>query len=136
MFLFCYFGYNRKSKPYVVFPEIIFVIRSVPHSPDLPVSLSPTYFDLSSDSQELSSEETEILYTNQATDIKPQKFMQNDFACDLNLSKQSAQTLVSRLKNKNLLASGTIFSRYRNRKKEFTKHFCKNLYTVLIFPNL
>ena len=52
-------------------PEIISAIRTVPHSPDLPVPLPPTSLDLSSDSQELSNDETIILYTNHATDVGP-----------------------------------------------------------------
>ena len=73
-----------------MFPETISAIRTVPHSPDLPVPLPPTSLDLSSDSQELSNDETVILYTNHATDVGPKKFTQdelNDLIRDLNPSK-------------------------------------------------
>jgi hypothetical protein len=56
----------------------------------------------------------------------PQPFSQvelNDLTRDLGLSKEAAELLGSRLKEKNLLDKGTSFSWYRNREKEFFKYF-------------
>ena len=86
--------------------------------------LPPTSLDLSSDSQKLNNEETEILCTNHATDVRPKKFTQgelNDLIRDLNPSKQSSPVLGSRLQNENLLAARITFSWYRYQEKEFTK---------------
>ena len=47
----------------------------------------------------------------------------NDLTRDLNLSKESAQLLVSRLWEKRLLAPTTTFYWYRQREAEFTKFF-------------
>lgn len=44
---------------------------------------------------------------------------------DLGLSKDAAELLGSRLKNKNLLSPGTSFSWYRHREREFTQFFSK-----------
>lgn len=56
----------------------------------------------------------------------PQHFNQaelNDLLRDLNLSKEPSEVLVSRLKEKNLLESGTVVTYYRNRDAEFSPFF-------------
>ena len=63
-----------------------------------------------------------------SVDEGPQLFSQiqlNDLVRDLGLSKDAAELLGSRLKNKNLLSSGTSFSWYRHREREFTQYFTK-----------
>ncbi|GBM43452.1 hypothetical protein AVEN_74170-1 [Araneus ventricosus] len=64
-----------------------------------------------------------------SVDEGPQPFSQselNDLVRDLGLSKDGAEFLGSRLKNKNLLTPGTSFSWYRrHREKEFTQCFSK-----------
>lgn len=50
----------------------------------------------------------------------------NDIVRDLNLPKETAELLGSRLKNKNLLASGTHFSWYRHREKELISLFLQS----------
>lgn len=53
---------------------------------------------------------------------EPQLFSQeelNDLVRDLDLPKQSAELLGSRLKSKNLLMEGTSFAWYRHREKDF-----------------
>ncbi|GBM60143.1 hypothetical protein AVEN_38474-1 [Araneus ventricosus] len=50
---------------------------------------------------------------------------------DLGLSKDEVELLGSRLKNKNLLASGTSFSWCRHREKEFTQFFSEQGNLVL-----
>ncbi|GBN55325.1 hypothetical protein AVEN_28811-1, partial [Araneus ventricosus] len=63
-----------------------------------------------------------------SVDEGPQPFSQselNDLVRALGLSKDGAELLGSRLKNKNLLTPGTSFSWYRHREKEFTQFFYK-----------
>ena len=43
----------------------------------------------------------------------------NDLTRDLNLPKDAAELLGSRLKERNMLAPGTSFSWYRHREKDF-----------------
>ncbi|GBM85111.1 hypothetical protein AVEN_62867-1 [Araneus ventricosus] len=57
----------------------------------------------------------------------------NDLVRDLGLSKGGVELLGSRLKNKNLLTSGTSFSWYRHREKKFTQFFSKD--GNLVFRN-
>jgi hypothetical protein len=47
----------------------------------------------------------------------------NDLVRDLALSKESAELLGSRLKEKNLLSGGTTFSWFRHREAEFLPYF-------------
>ena len=47
----------------------------------------------------------------------------NDLIGDLNLPKQSAEVLASRLHEKHLLKGGTSISFYRNRKEKLRKYF-------------
>ena len=42
---------------------------------------------------------------------------------DLDLPKNSAELLASKLKDRNLLASGTVVSFYRNRERDFVQLF-------------
>ena len=62
-----------------------------------------------------------------ATDNNDPKLMSqsdlDDLVRDLDLPKQSAQLLGSRLQERNFLAPGTIFSWYRYREKEFVEFF-------------
>lgn len=59
----------------------------------------------------------------------PQKCTQeelNNLIKDLNLPKDGAELLASRLKEKNLLSEGTKVTIYRNRDEEFRKYFSRN----------
>ncbi|GBN75081.1 hypothetical protein AVEN_241761-1 [Araneus ventricosus] len=63
-----------------------------------------------------------------SVDEFPQPFSQseiNDVGRDLGLSKDGAELLGSRLKNKTLLTPGTSFSWCRHPEKEFTQFFSK-----------
>ena len=51
------------------------------------------------------------------------QFQLNDLTRDLNLTKESAQLLGSRLHERNLLAPSTTYFWYRNRDEEFRKYF-------------
>jgi hypothetical protein len=68
-------------------------------------------------------------------DLKPHqydrligKFIQselNDLIRELQLTKEKSELLVSRLREKNILASGVKFSWYRNREIEFQKYYAQ-----------
>ncbi|GBN64302.1 hypothetical protein AVEN_111376-1, partial [Araneus ventricosus] len=63
-----------------------------------------------------------------SVDEAPQPFSQSELTDPvrgLGLSKDGPELLGSRLKNKNLLTSGTAFSWYRHREKEFIQFFSK-----------
>ena len=51
------------------------------------------------------------------------QFQLNDLTRDLNLTKESAQLLGSRLHERNLVAPSTTYFWYRNRDEEFRKYF-------------
>ncbi|GBM70063.1 hypothetical protein AVEN_105040-1, partial [Araneus ventricosus] len=71
-----------------------------------------------------------------SVDEAPQPFSQselNDLVRGLGLSKDGPELLGSRLKNKNLLTSGTLFFWYRHREKEFIQFFSKE--ENLVFCN-
>ena len=57
----------------------------------------------------------------------------NDLIRDLNLSKESSELLASRLNEKNVLASGTKITFYRNRQKNLLPFFSEN--NQLVFCN-
>ena len=94
-------------------------IRPVPHSKELPV---PVFKGLPQLESTISSEDDPSLTDTETTIanndfppslLPPQLFSQeelNDFARDLNLSKESSQLLASKLKEKNLLKPGTCIT--------------------------
>lgn len=132
----CYFcsvdvlGFNTKNKKNISYPNLDSAIRPVPHSSEIPVPQPPSSLDdILSESED---EDTLPPQGESSSDVSvdegPQIFSQkelNDLVRDLGLSKESAELLGSRLKNKNLLSSGTSFSWYRHREKEFTQFFYK-----------
>ena len=106
-------GINHKSKPHVRYFEVLSAIRLIYHGPDLPV--------LDSDSNMAHctvSEHCEMTVVTGDDTYQPKEDNQpvlltqvelNDLTRDLNLSKESAQLLGLRLKEKHLLESGTTF---------------------------
>ena len=67
-------------------------------------------------------------YQKEINDYAPKLFSQtrlNDLSRELNLSKETAQLLASRLKEKNLLEKNAPFAWCRHREKEFRKSFSK-----------
>ena len=132
----CYFcsvdvkGFNTKNKKKISYPNLNSAIRPVPHSSEIPVPLPPSSLD---DIQSDSEDRTILPPQDESSsdfsvDEGPQPFSQselNDLVRDLGLSKDAAELLGSRLKNKNLLSPGTSFSWYRHREKEFTQFVSK-----------
>ena len=121
----CYFcmvdisGFTSKTKSSISYPNLPSAIRPVPHSDVVPV---PVFNKLDSDSEEVEQNDDEKGDTrdedfNEIDSNVPQLFSQgvlNNLIRDLELSKRSAELLASRLKDKNLLASGrrvTIYTK-------------------------
>jgi hypothetical protein len=142
----CYFcmvnisGYNKKNKSNIIYPNLLSAIRPIPHDPELPVPVPSKAFetilnhDTSIDSAGNSSNNDEDFQLD--TTDAPQLFNQfelNDLVRDLALTKEAAEILGSRLKEKNLLAKATTFSWYRNREMEFKQFFSKE--GPLVFCN-
>ena len=134
----CYFcvcditGYNTKNKKEIIYPNLLSAKRPISHGPGLPVPSPLEEFqkETSSDSEENSQDNSSDLDVVQEQDFhQPQHlFTQrelNDLVRDLNLPKDSAELLGSRLKEKNLLSPGTSFCWYRHREEEFVPYFSR-----------
>ncbi|KAI6656196.1 hypothetical protein LOD99_1529 [Oopsacas minuta] len=133
----CYFcmanisGFNAKTKSLIKYPNLHSAIRPVPHSIDVPV---PKFTNLDAISEiddcetrdSLIREDEDFIPCVLSRSNSPQLFNQselNDLVRDLDLPKESAELLGSRLKEKNLLLPETKFYSYRNRAIEFLKYF-------------
>ena len=101
-------GINCKNKHHVQYLNVLSAIKPIPHDPDLPVPEPVGNIEYSSNSEH--SDMTVVARDNAykpEEDNQPVPLMQaelNDLTQDLNLSKESAQLLGSRLKEPNLLA--------------------------------
>jgi hypothetical protein len=104
-------------------------MRPVPHSEELPVpifSVLPQITLLSPEGD--SSPEDDTRDEDFSVETIPQLFSQvelNDLVRDLNLPKNSAELLASRLKEKNLLENGVRITFYRSRHEDFLSFFTK-----------
>ncbi|KAJ4425821.1 hypothetical protein ANN_27447 [Periplaneta americana] len=104
-------GYTAKNKKDILYPNNTSAIRPVPQGPDIPVPLPPESDTLPSPS---SSTETEspVDHTyepeNTADDRCFNQSELNDLVRDLNLAKESAELLSSRLKEKKVLAEANL----------------------------
>ena len=114
-------GFSSESKGYIKYPNLPSAIRPIPHSADLPPPLFislPELVDepVSSTSEESSLEDDcyEPLANNKSLILITQTFL-NDLVRDLNLLKESAGLLGSRLQHNIFLVQakrkrfGTIF---------------------------
>lgn len=137
----CYFcsvyvkGFNTKNRKNISYPNLDSAIRPVPHSSEIPIPQPPSSLDeyLSESEDEDTLPPQDESSSDFSFDEGPELFSQselNDLVRDLGLSKDAAELLGSRLKNKNLLSSGTSFSWYRHREKEFTQFFSKEGHLV------
>ena len=129
----CYFcmtnmrGFSKKNKHKIVYPQCRSAILPAPHSEKIPVPIPPASLDeleSSSESAKSPSEHDED-YTIEH-DISPKLMLQedlDDLVRDLNLPKESAELLGSRLQERNFLAPGTTFAWYRHREQEFVRFF-------------
>ena len=125
---------NRKKKNPLVYPNLEFAIRPIPHCNEIPApvfkvlpelelhsSKGDQVFVLSTDS----SEDT-VLDVNFPPSLLPQLFSQeelNDLIRDLNLFKEFSKLLASKLKEKNLFHPGTLITFYKKSHVEFLPYF-------------
>ena len=140
----CYFcmtnvaGFSSKSKGNIKYPNLPSAITPIPHSAELPpplfTSLPEVVDEPESSTTERSSLEDdgyEPLADYRSPILITQAFL-NDLIRDLNLPKESAELLGSRLQHNNLLAPNTTYSWYRRREKGLVQYFPwkKHLYIV------
>lgn len=144
----CYFclckleGFNVKTKDNIKYPDVSSVTKPLTYEdenilPHVPPSHHRVVDDLCD--LEDSTDETHEKYDKSYLpdeEIKSGQFTQtelNDLVRDLNLSKESAELLGSRLKEKNMLDKDTTYYWYRSREKEFCEYFLQN--ESLVFCN-
>ena len=131
----CYFcmnnvaGFSSKSKGNIKHPNLPSAITPIPHSAELPpplfTSLPEVVDEPESSTTEKSSLEDygyEPLADYRSPILITQAFL-NDLILDLNLPKESAKLLGSRLQHNNLLAPNTTYSWYRRREKGLVQYF-------------
>ena len=131
----CYFcmnnmrGFNMHKKKTWIYPNLESAIRPVLHCEAVPVPTFITLPDIDDDDEV--TEDTEVPLPVQdyddsdfeGTSHLPQTFTQgelSDLVRDLNLSKEQAEVLASRLKEKNNLSDGTKVTFYRTRESGTT----------------
>ena len=112
----------------LLFQYLVSAIRPVPHGTDLPVPSPPENLSDESESSSLQSATEEMYFESHQYDSPIDKFTQsklNDQIKELQITKERSELLGSRLREKNMLASGVKFSWYRNREKEFRKYYAQ-----------
>ncbi|GBM33829.1 hypothetical protein AVEN_76196-1 [Araneus ventricosus] len=141
----CYFcsidvrGFNTRNKTNIFYPNPTSAIRPVPHTSEIPVPHPPSSLDdIRSDSEDEDTlpHQVESISDLPVDDEGPQPFslsQLNNLERDLGLSKDGAELLGSRLKNKNMLTPRTSFSWHRHREEEFTQFISKE--GNLVFRN-
>ncbi len=135
----CYFcltktqGYNAKNKKKISYPNLDSAIRPILHNDEVPVPVAPVSMndidlsdlDTSASSDAEAGTASDDEYMPSAL-IEPQLFTQielKDLVRDLDLPKDVAELLGSRLQEKHLLGAETSFSWYRHREEEFVPFF-------------
>lgn len=133
-------GFNIKNKDHIKYPNVSSVTKPVPYGSNNSVP-SPTENarsddDVEDDRNNDDHNDDQYDLPVMVSEEKPQFLTQsdlNDLVRDFNLTKENAELLESRLKERNLLAEGTTFYWYRNREKNFLKFFSQH--ESLIFYN-
>ena len=133
----CYFcainimGINRKNRRTLEYPNLPSTMRPTPHSEEIPV---PVFKDTCTEESSSSEDETQSIATTDDAffpddnDKQPELFSQNelnDLVRDLNLPKDSAELLASRLNDKNMLNDEVRISFFRTRHQEFIRYFAQ-----------
>lgn len=137
----CYFcatktsGFSSKNKRGIVYLSLDSAIRPVPHDDSLPIPQPPPDGLLfEQDEYNDDCDEGAVGDNSQSSDMdyaadedsEPETFTQeelNDLVRDLNLSKEKAELLASRLKQKHLLAPSAKISHYRKRSRNLATFF-------------
>ena len=137
----CYFcvvntsGFSAKNKHKIIYPNLRSALRPVVHDDALPVPVPPED-GIESVQDEIDVEEgasggnlNASAYPDfipEDTDTSPQTFSQeelNDLIRDLTLSKEKAELLASRLKEKHFLQKNVLVSQYRKRNLDLLEFF-------------
>jgi hypothetical protein len=149
----CYFcltpslkqGWSTKKKAPVEYPCVPSAIRPVPHSADLPIPEPPQNYEIEKDDAEggddLACEEEEVVRPGTSHDSdfeaegldEPHRLNQrelSDLIRDLDLPKEKAELLGSRLKQWHLLQPGVKITEYRTRQKNLVHFFEKKEHLV------
>ena len=127
-------GFNKKNKQHLQYPNIHSAMRPIPHSDKVPVPIFIKLPDIDEDQLRSSTSSTNSDHNDEEPDIAHETWNAgrvslysqselNNLIRDLNLPKQSAEVLASRLQEKYLLKAGISFSFYRNRKEKIRKYF-------------
>ncbi|KAJ8716001.1 hypothetical protein PYW08_013286 [Mythimna loreyi] len=126
----CYFcltnvvGFSRKNKGNIVYPNTSSATRPLPHSEELPIPVPPVAMEIVSEASLDTASSFVPSYEDRSSE--PHLIEQpelNDLVRDLNLSKQHAELLGSRLQQWNLLAKDTKISVFRDRNKHLSTFF-------------
>ena len=145
----CYFcmvppiqnGMTTRKKSTLVYPNIPSAIRPVPHGDGLPVPETLGNFAVYSDDddgvssnskeqQPLASRDADYLPSTDSSIHKITEGEPNDFIRDLELPKNKAELLASRLQQWNFLHHFVKVTTFRTRSQEFEKFFK----TILFSP--
>ena len=137
-------GYNKKNRNNIRYPWIPSATRPIPHSDENPFPVFKALLDIPISAETLAPEPapeelTESDSNPESLDndndinyhecsIEPNRFNQDDLSDlvrDLNLPKESAELLASRLKGRNFLQAKTNVTFYRNREGNFLPYLKK-----------
>ena len=128
-------GFSSKNKHTIVYPDLESARRPIPHDISLPIPIpmpqqinfeSEMVEDLEFAVEEVHTNYTDLNYVPEDELLAPQTFSQgesNDLIRDLDLFKEKAELLASRLKQKNLLDKDVLISHYRKRNLDLAQHF-------------
>lgn len=139
----CYFcmtnvtGFSSKNRKSIEYPNLASAMRPVPHDESLPVPNPPEFWTLEDEDEHAETDEMLQIVDDSATEdpefepstsSNPHLISQaelNDLVRDLDLSKNQAELLGSRLQGWNLLSPGTKISVFRKRHEDLTRFFKK-----------
>ena len=144
----CYFsmtnllGFNKKNRKNILYPSIPSATRPILHCDENPVPIFKELLDIPVSAASLAQDPVPQESTENDSDpgslddsndidyhecsLEPNRFNQDDLSDlirDLNLSKESAELLASRLKERNFLQAKTNVTFYRNRDAAFLLYF-------------
>ena len=124
----------RTNTMFNKYPDVPSAIKPVPHGLELPVAQLSVTVESSAESEFVHwSVSTDYDADDQAQSMSFRQGELNDLTRGLNLSKESAQLLGSRLREKRLLAPATTFYWNRQREAEFIKFFKHDEASSLVY---
>ena len=133
--------HNKKNRKNILYPSIPSATRLIPHTNEKPVPVFKELLDIhisaasfapepvpeefeSDSNPESLDNDNDIDYHEYSS--KPNRVNQDDLSdliLDLNLLRESAELLASRLKERNFLQAKTNVTFYRDRKANFLLYF-------------